>query len=318
MASKKKVQSTLKSADTEEWLDVVFTRPIGYRWAVFFNHFDIHPNTVTVISMVLGAMSALFFCHRADTPRGLVLNIVGVALLMIANFYDSADGQLARMTGKTTRLGRILDGAAGDVWFICIYVALAFRMFGQPIPFTGGTDWGLWAFVLCAVAGLFCHGTQSGLADYYRQVHLYFLKGQKGSELDNYRQQKELYDQTAWKGNLLWKGFLFFYVRYTKKQESQTPQFQRLMSLLRRKYDGDIPQDFRDAFRAKSLPLMKWTNILTFNTRAIVLYVSCLADQPCLYPLFEITVMSVIYIHMRLTHERMSKNFTEDVEKGSR
>ena len=30
---------TLKSQDTEEWLDVVFTRPIGYRWALFFNKF---------------------------------------------------------------------------------------------------------------------------------------------------------------------------------------------------------------------------------------------------------------------------------------
>ena len=220
------------------------------------------------------------------------------------------------MTGKTTRLGRILDGAAGDVWFICIYVALAFRMLNQPLPFTDGTCWGLWGFVLCAVAGLFFHGTQSGLADYYRQVHLYFLKGQKGSELDNYSQQKALYDSTAWKGNLLWKGFLFFYVRYTGRQEAQTPQFQRLMSSLRSKYGGDIPQDFREAFREKSLPLMKWTNILTFNTRAIVLYVCCLVDQPCLYPLFEITVMSAIYIHMRSTHERISKNFTEDVEKG--
>lgn len=316
MSNKQKIQSTLKSSDTEEWLDVVFTRPIGYRWAVLFNHFDIHPNVVTVISMILGAMSALFFFHQADTPRGFVLNIVGVLLLMLANFYDSADGQLARMTGKTTRLGRILDGAAGDVWFICIYFALAFRLFNQEIPFTGGTPWQWWSFALFAVAGLCCHGTQSGLADYYRQIHLYFLKGKSKSELDNYKQQKAIYEQTPWKGNFLWKGFLFFYVRYTKKQEAQTPQFQKLMQALQSKFDGDIPQSFRDAFREKSLPLMKWTNILTFNCRAIVLYVSCLADVSYVYPLFEIIVMSIIYIHMRSTHERNCKNFTADVEKG--
>ena len=46
------IQSTLKSNDTEEWLDTVWTRPIGYQWARLFNHFDIHPNTVTIMSMI--------------------------------------------------------------------------------------------------------------------------------------------------------------------------------------------------------------------------------------------------------------------------
>ena len=31
-ATNKSYKSTFKSNDTEEWLDVVFTRPIGYQW----------------------------------------------------------------------------------------------------------------------------------------------------------------------------------------------------------------------------------------------------------------------------------------------
>lgn len=31
------VKSTYKSDDTEEWLDTVWTRPIGYQWALFSN-----------------------------------------------------------------------------------------------------------------------------------------------------------------------------------------------------------------------------------------------------------------------------------------
>ena len=37
------VKSTYKSNDTEEWLDTVWTRPIGYQWALFFKRLDIHP-----------------------------------------------------------------------------------------------------------------------------------------------------------------------------------------------------------------------------------------------------------------------------------
>ncbi|MBQ0047522.1 MAG: CDP-alcohol phosphatidyltransferase family protein [Prevotellaceae bacterium] len=319
---KEQIQSTLKSNDTEEWLDTVWTRPIGYQWARFFNHFDIHPNTVTILSMIIGAVSALFFVHgsfRTEGMEGLIYNIIAVLLLAWANFYDSADGQLARMTGKKTQLGRILDGAAGDVWFIAIYVSIAVRFYihhDMEFGWLGLEDTqqnaivATLAFVaLCFFSGIVCHAHQCGLSDYYRNIHLFFLKGKTGSELDNSVQQKALYDSTPWKGNLLWKAFLYTYVNYTKNQESQTPNFQRLMAKLKEKYGAteNIPQSFREEFRTLSLPMMKWANILTFNTRAIALYISCLADVPWMYLAFEIVVMTSLYFYMRSTHESFCK-----------
>ena len=41
--TKEDVKSTYKSNDTEEWLDTVWTRPIGYRWALFFQRFQYPP-----------------------------------------------------------------------------------------------------------------------------------------------------------------------------------------------------------------------------------------------------------------------------------
>lgn len=41
--------------------------------------------------------------------------LLGILLLMWANHYDSADGQLARLTGQKTQWGRMLDGFAGDI-----------------------------------------------------------------------------------------------------------------------------------------------------------------------------------------------------------
>lgn len=315
MTTNEKLKSTLKSSDVEEWFDLKFTRPLGFLWTRFFDRLNVHPNTVTVLSMIIGAVAGYFFSHRANTTEGLMLNIIGVLLLVLANLYDSADGQLARLTGKKTRLGRILDGAAGDVWFISIYLALIFRLFEQNVPLVE-TQWGWWSFVLMAIAGLLCHGRQSNLADYYRQAHLFFVSGTSRSELDNSEQQRQLYAQARWKDDVIWKFFLMTYVRYTRSQEKQTPAFQKLLTTVQDTYQGELPQQLREDFRRHSLPLIKYANILTFNTRAFVLYGSCLIDMPYLYPLFEITVLMVIYLYMRHQHESFCKKIRENVEQG--
>ena len=308
------ISATYKSQDTEEWWDIVFTRPVGYRWALLFKRLDVHPNAVTVLSMVLGAAAGIFFYFDANTTQGVLLNLCGVLLLMWANFYDSADGQLARMTGKTTPLGRILDGASSDVWFFPIYLCLALRLFDSVMPLAETQTWGWWSFVLCATAGFGAHTYECQLADYYRNIHLFFLKGKAGSEFDHYNQQKAKYDAMPWHGHWIEKGFQWFYVNYTHTQELATPQFQHLWHTLKRTYGDDIPQAFRDRFRQKSLPLMKYTNILTFNTRALVLYVSCLIDEPWIYPVFELTILLFIYLYMRYQHERFSRQLAEEVE----
>ena len=69
---KNTIEKTFKSGDTEEWLDVVWTRPIGYQWTRFFNYFDIHPNTVTILSMIIGVASAFFFVHGSFRTEGTV------------------------------------------------------------------------------------------------------------------------------------------------------------------------------------------------------------------------------------------------------
>lgn len=309
------MQSTLKSNDIEEWIDLKIVRPLGYYWTLLFDKLNIHPNTVTVLSMILGAASGFFLVKRADTTEGLIYNIIGVLLVMWANIYDSADGQLARLTGKKTRLGRILDGAAGDIWFISIYFALAIRLYPQNIPFTE-IQWSWWAFLLMATSGLLCHSRQCNLADYYRQAHLFFQKGAANSELDNYKQQKALYEQAKWSDDFIWKFFLFTYVPYTRTQEAQTPQFQQLMASVKSHYTEHIPQALRDDFRQHSLPLIKYVNMLSFNTRAIVLYVSCLIDMPYLYPFFEMTVLMGMYFYMRHSHERFCKQLRQNVEDG--
>ena len=291
---KELLKLSFKSEDTEEWLDVHFTRPIGLAFALLWNKFDIHPNVITILSIFLGLGAGWMF-HYTD----LWSNVCGVLLLMFANFCDSTDGQMARLTGKKTLIGRMLDGFSGDLWFFAIYLGIVIRLWPQNIPFTD-IQWGVWGFLLCALAGFGFHSKQSSLADYYRQIHLFFLLGKEGSELDNYQQQRQIYENLP-KGDLLARTFYFNYANYCKSQEQRTPHFQRFFS----QWKQQPSETVRQQLLAGSRPLMKYTNLLTFNARAITIYVTCLLDCPWVYPLVELTVFQAMYVYMHRTHERL-------------
>lgn len=300
---KQMLKASFKSDDTEETIDVYFTRPIGLAFALLCRKLKVTPNMVTYLSMVLGIASGVMFYYT-----DLTHNIIGILLLMMANFCDSTDGQLARMTGQKTLIGRMLDGFSGDVWFVAIYFAIVFRIWNDPIPFTD-INWEWWGLLMCAVAGIICHSKQCSLSDYYRQIHLYFLLGKEGSELDDSVTQKAIYDNLPEKGAFWDHKFYFNYYHYCRSQESRTPNFQRFYKAVKEKYPNatDMPQQLRDDFRKGSLPLMKFTNLQTFNFRAITLYISCLIGMPYIYPIVEITVMSGMYHYMHIVHERLSK-----------
>lgn len=303
------LRASMKSRDTEEWIDIYFTRPIGLFFTLIWQRLGVHPNTITMLSMFLGAAAAVMFYHTETW-----MNVAGILLLMSANFCDSTDGQLARLTGQKTLVGRVLDGFAGDLWFFCIYTALCLRMMPMPMPYTG-IEWGIWIWVIAFIAGVLCHSPQSSLADYYRQIHLLFLKGREGSELDSYESQHEIYKRLPGKGAFWARAFYYNYQNYCKSQERRTPCFQTLMARLKAEYGtiDNVPQALRDEFRAGSLPLMPYTNILSFNVRAICLYAVCLLGCPWVYFLIEITVLNIIYIYMHKTHETLCRHLTNKI-----
>lgn len=308
---KKLYQASIKSLDTEELIDMWFYRPLGFRCALFFRNRGIHPNVITVISIFLGVAAGICFAQTS-----LQWNMIGVLLLMWANLYDSTDGQLARITGQKTRWGRILDGFAGDCWFFSIYFAIAVRETFQPIPFAPEYEWGMFIWILASFSGFWVHGSQCQLADYYRNIHLYFINEKNGNEFHNSIAVRKEYNETPWKGNFFWKLFLNAYVAYVENQERMTPRFQRFIKTVQEKYGTDIPQELRNEFRKGSLPLMKYANILTFNSRAIMLCVTMLIGEIWFYLFFELVILMILFIYTRNRHEKLCSVLTKKIEDG--
>jgi len=298
--SKDLYQSTLKSADTEEFIDLRFYRPLGFRTALLAAKLHITPNMITVASIFIGAAGGILFYYN-----DLWLNVIGMLLLMTANLFDSTDGQLARMTNNKTQLGRILDGFAGNVWFVIIYFALAFRVLA-----TGFYEWpDVWIWVVAWAAGI-CHVQHAAIADYYRNIHLYFMDYGKGGELEHSSNIQRDLRSCVFMKEPVRKIMLWFYRNYTKQQEALTPNFQRFIAKLKTDCpNNDLPEDLCTEFRARSKPLMKYTNILQFNTRVIALFICLFFAQPFLYFFFDLVVLNSIMLYMISRHEKMCKKF---------
>lgn len=321
-------KKTLKSSETDDWVDVKIVRPFAYLFAKFFARLGTHPNTVTIISMFIGAVSALGFMHGSyyyEGSAGLWFNIAAILLLLLADVLDCTDGQLARMTGKCSPMGRILDGIAGFAWFVPIYVLLVYRFYcHHSIEFgwfgiADTSENALLAtvvvFILGLLSGIYGIAGQQRMADYYIQVHLFFLKGEKGSELDNSMVQKELYESKPWKGNFIWKFFQWNYVGYTRKQEKRTPEFQHLLAVLKEKYGTAInmPSDVRQQLHDSSLKLMFLNGLLTFNFRTFWLVLFCLIDLPAEFFIFEAGVMSLLCFYIINRHEAFCRRVAQQI-----
>ncbi len=106
---------------------------------------------------------------------------------------------------------------------------------------------------------------------------------------------------------------LAFYRNYTKQQEFPTPNFQKLKKKLQQLYpDNKIPKELANRFRTMSKPLMKYTNILQFNTRVIALFIALFINKVYLYFIFDLVVLNSIMLYMIWQHERMCKKLLSD------
>lgn len=304
---KTEYKASLKSSDTEEHIDLCFYRPIGFAWACLFRKLKVSPNAVTIASIFIGVAAGI--CMY---PTNIWINILGIFLLIWANSYDSCDGQLARLTQQFSPLGRILDGMAGDFWFLSIYIAICLRTV-KTIPFFGEHHWVIW--LIAVLAGL-CHAKQAAVADSYRQFHLYLIKGKINSELDSSSDLKRKFDSMPWKGNFFRKITQGLYFVYTFQQEAVSPDMQRLRAVMARKFpDGVLPADVASTFRSWSFPLCKWENFMTFNWRSIFLFVTLLFGWPWLYFVAELTVFNIVLVYTIRRHELICRKMRNMLEK---
>ncbi|MCE5174957.1 MAG: CDP-alcohol phosphatidyltransferase family protein [Bacteroidales bacterium] len=293
--SKISFKDSLKSWDTENWLDRVFYRRVGFKIALLLKSTKITPNQITIFSIFVGVAACLLF--YPDNQLGI--NLIGFALLVFANILDCVDGQLSRITGIKSELGRILDGFCGDIWFLTFYSVMTLRIIN-------GGEWGLgyWTILIVVLSAL-SHFNQAGMVDMYKTLHLHFLKGGKDSEFESLKSVKARYKSLTWKKDAVSKVFMKLYTFYTWNQERKTPQLCSYIDHMTATYPDGFPEEKIIAFREKSLKMMPLLDCFTFNTRSIIMLFTLVLNVEWLYFAIEILVLNPLLLFVIRRHEKM-------------
>ena len=81
----------------------------------------IHPNAITTLGMLCGLWSGYLFA--SGDP---VLSNWAALVFVFAAFIDHADGEFARLTGKTSTFGHYYDHVGACVSYVAMFVGVGF------------------------------------------------------------------------------------------------------------------------------------------------------------------------------------------------
>lgn len=265
-----------KGQVVEEWIDLHFFRPLGFRIARALGPTRATPDQVTVASLMLGLLAGHLMVYRSPA-----LNAAGVGLFVVSDIFDSADGQLARMRRSSTRFGRILDGVSDNLRFINLYVHLLVRLalagFG-------------WEAVALAVAAGASHSFQSAAVDFMRQAYLYLGAG-SGSELD----LPETVGRTEARTWLQRIGARL-YRDYVRRQAWLFPRTVELV----RSAGADVAEPFRADYRAHTAARVVHCAWIGQNMRFLLLALTVVPGWPAGF--FWLTAVPLNLILLGLVH----------------
>lgn len=270
-----------KAFEIEEFVDVYFFRRAGILVARAARVMRLSPNAVSILAALVGVAGGAML---ASEP----LATTGFGMLIVHGVIDSADGQLARMTGRTSDFGRVLDGISGYVTHIAAYLGVVIGVIGR-----GGSPW---IVVLAVIAGV-CTAIQAQMYDYHRTS----------------------YAAVVIKGELPWaaaqpsrlRGVMAAYGSMQHRLAGVHPRVEA--ALAERARLGKVRDEDRSRYRQCFYVRVRGWNLLGDNVRRFAIGILAFADRLDLLFLFIIGPMNAILLVLWLWQQRADRRFLASV-----
>ncbi|HEY5712788.1 MAG TPA: CDP-alcohol phosphatidyltransferase family protein [Allosphingosinicella sp.] len=175
---------TSRPRELEDPLNFYFYHPLAARLARALVPTGISPNAVSVVSGLLVVAGALAYT-RISWPAGVLL---GLTCHMLWHIVDGADGDLARMTGKASATGELVDGVCDYAGNVIMYFLFAFLL---------DDTLGGWAWVLAWSAGG-SHIIQTNHAESQRRSYLWWAYGVPWLKTAEKGGDDDLFERRSW------------------------------------------------------------------------------------------------------------------------
>lgn len=252
--------------EIEEWSNRLFIHPLAGVVARIAVRLDISPNSLSVTGLIAGIGAAACYWHWRD----YAFVLAAFTLMILWHVMDGADGQVARMTGRFSEFGKLLDGVCDYLTFIAVY---------HVLWITSVPDFGAIAPIMGYSAGAF-HVWQAALYERERTLYL------------SYMQTRQPTPQADLKGTWLAKVFGTAFQSYEAGQAIERHQREGLKNLT-------AGPEGKACYQRHLAPVLRWWGLVSANVRTLAIAVSCLAGNPLYYFAFEIVVLSAVVLTLK-------------------
>lgn len=280
-----------RTQEIEEATNLYIIHPISRMLVTFFARWGVRPNTVSVLGIVFGGLAALAYYHYAQWPMA----VLGFVLMIGWHIMDGSDGQLARLTGQTSELGKALDGLCDHLSFVLIYVSLGLAT---------AQVYGSWVWILAFAAG-FSHVAQATAYEFQRQAYDYWVFDKASARIV---QPEEFEERLPEDRSLARRMLDFMMLTYLRVQFRMAGVNTALLADLEQALqETDDQSVIRQAYRRFNLHAVKSWSLLCSNYRTIAIFIACLAGNPVYFFLFEIIVLNGTLIWLRYMQGRQNR-----------
>jgi phosphatidylglycerophosphate synthase len=269
-----------KAKEIEELADIYFFRPCGMVFAVAARALRLTPTMVTLAGTAVGIAGGVLLAW----PQRAFL---GFLVIIFHSVLDSSDGQLARMTGRSTEFGRMMDGVGGYVTHAAIYAGIIASATGRG---SGA------AIVGVAVAAGIANIVHAQMYDYHR--HTYIAMAVKG-------------EPTAAMAGRPARGIVGRYEAMQRLLSGLHPQVERAAAA--RAIDGHVRASDRALYRSCFYwPVRGW-NLMGDNTRFYAIGLFSWLGHVEWFLLFELVPMNLACAGLWLWQRSADRRFLEAV-----
>lgn len=255
-----------RPVELEDTLNARLYHPLSWRLARWLAPTRITPDMVSAAGALAIMLAAAAYSQLA-WPWSVAL---GLALHMSWHVLDGADGDLARLTGRSSPHGELVDGICDYVGHIVLYVTMGFIASAQ----IGGWGWALmWA---------------AGASRVVQAAHYEGTRRQYSHAVYGTPWMASEAPVTSASGRR--HPFVVYYLWLTGLI---VPHGEALTAALRA---GAAREPLRRAMRARGPELLGLIGPLSANYRTLAVGAAMLAGRPQWYFLFEVVGLGLVLL----------------------
>lgn len=287
----------LRTPEIEEASNLYIVHPLSRLWVDQFVRLGVDPNTVSVLGMLSALAAAVCYYHY----HLWYMSVLGFLFMVGWHIFDGADGQLARLTGKSTELGKTIDGLCDQLGFLSVYLAITLAV--QP-------EYGWWVWLLCFAAAI-SHLVQASSLEFQRDFYDCWIHQKKDKcplSVDEFRQNVGRYAG-------LRKLLTILHLIYIRIQYHFAEPSPALLALERQsRYQAQRRSHLDAIYRLHCISSVhKWT-WLSANKRTIAIALACLFKAPLLFFVYEIVVLNVVLLWLKREQRNLNSFLAREMD----